>query len=153
MRSLKDIICEDFTLKGKGKINTADIEKAVNDIIYYFEIDKLASGDNSYKHSFITNKELVMITEKIEEFFNKINSFDPAKFIYTGNDNMTTNDDIIKKRYAYNSEKIGSILILLRYNDNTEILFRKDSLSLKCNVSKRIIGLGGPYGGFKVCEV
>lgn len=159
MKTLTHYISEDFSLKKKGKIHLRkyDPEHIVNDIIHYLEIDTLVSKNNPYNHQFIKTEVLDEIKDKLVKFFddNDFGDLDPEKFIYTTNDNGISNMQNleISDRFNYNSVHLGQLMVDMRKNGKT-LIYGDPFLALKVEASEecRVVGLGGPYHGYKSCE-
>jgi len=145
MKTLSEILLEKLVINKETKSSNSTLD----DLIFYFEIEKLMDNDDPlYKKPYITKEDFEEIKSKLEDFIERNNCNKETSKYYTNRGRKFDNNKISKKYIKDNAKWIG----LNSFLKDEDTFFKKNSLYFKSNDSKKLIAMCGPYGGIKICK-
>lgn len=148
MKNLKDIITEKLKVSSNSNVDNSSQE--LDDIVYHFMIDSFVDGTNGYEEKFITQEEENKIKERLEDFI-KANNVKYDNLKYFANRGYKSGNKKIDKDFKTNTNDWESLNWKLNFAKDKKRLFKKGGLCFEVSPDKKIIGMGGPYGGMKFC--
>ena len=152
LSSLDDYILEKFKINSKNVNNEYSDE--LKSLLEHFEFDKLYEVDEGrlQKEPYLTKEEGKEIMDKLDDFLVKNNANkDNFKYFIRQGYKFRSNK-IAKDFKKHNPTMLWKDGALHNAKDN-ERIFKKNSLYFEVSSEVKMIGMYGPFGGAKICQI
>jgi hypothetical protein len=152
MKNLSNYIIEKFKINSKNVNNEYSDE--LKSLLDHFEFDKLYEIDEGrrQKEPYLTKEEGKEIMDKLDDFLIK-NNANKDNFKYFIGQGHKFRDKKIAKDFKKHNPTMLWKDSALHYAKDNEKIFKKNSLYFEVSSQQKMIGMYGPFGGSKICQI
>ena len=152
MKGLLQFIQEKLQINKDSKVK--EFSDDLYSLLETFEFNNLYEIDKGRLQTkpYITKEEGLEIMEKLNKFLIE-NNANKDNFKYFAVRGSKCKNPRLDKKYNKNTSTIINLNSKLHGASDNEQIFKKNSLYFEVSSKEKLIGMYGPFGGSKVCQI